>query len=452
MTKISNRHLFFFSIPLICSLLTQQLYGAVDMIIVGQTLGANELAAVGNASNLVMLFIVISGGFELSIEIIFSRFLGKNQLEKLAQSTVNVLVLGTIAGIILAGIGLISMPVLFRLMNIPAHLIGYTQTYCSIYFLGVPFIYLYDISRAMITTLGDSKKSFALILASSLLNIVLNLFFILELNLGVAGAALGTVFSQGILMLVSLWLLYLKSKQNPYFIKKFHLDLSQLKELGHIALPTIFQQFVITLASVFLQALVNPFGKEIIIGYVAITKVLAVTRIVVSGFSQTLSIYSARLLAGEQYADVNKVYRFLVMISLIYTLGIVVVFFLFPKFLCNLFFDPNTHEAGYHFFKTYLYCSSISMFMTVFKFMNENLLRSALQMKNYLFCNVGDLLVRIGSIFLLLQLLSENVFWIGELLGRLFALVFSFYFLYQLKQKMKVLPTASEINEKKPNF
>lgn len=434
--KSLEKKLFFFSIPLILSLVTQQLYGIVDMIIVGKYLGADELAAVGNASNIVILFIVVSGGIELAVEIIFSRYIGKKDEESIAKGAVNMLVFGCIVGIFLAVAGFFILPSLFEIMNIPAKLVGFVRTYSYIYMLGVPAIYMYDISRAMITSMGDSKKSFYLIFSSTILNILLDLVFILVFKMGVAGAAFATILAQILMMAVSCRLLYQKIRKNPYFTFKPSIQIDQLKEILHVALPSIFQQFVITVTSLFLQALVNPFGREIIIGYVAVTKISTITRLVVAAFSQTLSIYSAQMFAGKKYQELKRTYRFLVQVSLIYTAGVILVLLLFPEQLCSLFFDVSKHSAGYDFFRVYLHCSLISFAVCIFKFMNENLLRSALEMKEYLVCNIGDLLLRLAVTYALLSPLGTNVFWVGELLGRLFAVAVSFYYLRRLNQKI----------------
>lgn len=437
METITNKKLFFFSLPLIGSLLTQQLYSAVSMIIVGQTLGPNELAAIGNASNLLLLFIVISGGIELAVEIIFSRFIGKKQLDKLAQSIGNILILAFLAGLFLTFLGWLFLPLILKWIQLPSDLMADTLTYSRIYLLGVPCIYLYDISRAMLMTLGEARKSFKLVVASSIVNILLNLLFILVFHWGIVGAALGTVLAQTLLMVVSMRLLYKKAKNLPNFTLKIQLSLQLIKELAHIALPSMFQQFVITFSSVLLQSLVNPLGNEIIIGYVAIMRVLNISRIVISGFAQTLSIFSTRAFAAEQAEKLKQIYRFLSKISVVYGLSISVAMIIFAQPLCNLFFDSNVHTGGYDFFRNYLIFSSIITLFTIFKFMNENLLRSSLAMRNYLICNVGDLVIRIVATAMLIPLVHANAFWLGEMIGRSFSLLTSFSFIKILKQHIQ---------------
>lgn len=155
--------------------------------------------------------------------------------------------------------------------------------------------------RAILISNERAKISFYLLATSSILNRLLNLLFILVLQLGVLGSALGTVLAQGITMLVTLYLLAKMDRQEeePVSLKP-DLSWTKIKSILHIALPTIFQQFAITFGATFVQAWVNPFGQEAILGYVAIVKVMNPARIVLVGFAQTLTLMTAQLLAAKR--------------------------------------------------------------------------------------------------------------------------------------------------------
>lgn len=156
-----------------------------------------------------------------------------------------------------------------------------------------------------------AKISFYLLATSSILYLLLNLLFILVLQLGVLGSALGTVLVQGITMLVTLYLLAKMDRQEeePVSLKP-DLSWTKIKSILHIALPTIFQQFVITFSATLVQAWVNPFGQEAILGYVTIVKVMNLARIVLVGFAQTLTLMTTQLLAVKTYSAVKAVYRY----------------------------------------------------------------------------------------------------------------------------------------------
>ena len=127
-----------------------------------------------------MLFIVVSGGIELSSEIIFSRYLGKKDLQKIANGSINIIAIALTISITLVALGFLCLPTLYRWIHLPNELIPFTNAYIMTYMIGVPFIYVYDISRAIITALGDSKHCFYFVFGSSLLNIILDLLILTE--------------------------------------------------------------------------------------------------------------------------------------------------------------------------------------------------------------------------------------------------------------------------------
>ena len=430
-----HKKVFFFSIPIILSMFTQQFYNVADTMIVGQFLGVDELAAVGNAGTIVMLFIVVSGGIELSSEIIFSRYLGKKDLQKIANGSINIIAIALTISITLVALGFLCLPTLYRWIHLPNELIPFTNAYIMTYIIGVPFIYVYDISRAIITALGDSKHCFYFVFGSSLLNIILDLLFICVFHLGVFGAALATIIAQALFMFVAFYHLYNKIKDYPGFTWRPHIDMIQVKELIHITIPSVIQQFVITCSFIFIQSMINPFGSEIISGFVAVNKVLTLSRIVVLGFTQAFSIYAAKMIVSQEFTELKKIYIFFIKLSLIYMTLIAFLFFIFPHLLCQPFFSIDNYHEGYQFFKTYLQCSIAMMFMSIFKFMNESLLRSSMNMTYFLICNLSDLFIKIIATYMLLSPLVTNAFWSGETIGKFVSFLLSFFFIYLVNKK-----------------
>lgn len=434
-SKKIYKEVFFFSIPLILSMFTQQFYNVADTMIVGRFLGVNELAAVGNAGTMVMLLIVVSGGFEFASEIIFSRYYGKNDLKQIASGAVNVMSFAFVISILFMIIGFLFLPTIYQWIQLPQELIPLTNTYLLTYMLGVPFIYIYDISRAILTALGDSKHCFYFVLGSSCTNIILDLLLICVCHLGVFGAALATIVSQMIFMFVAFFYLYTKIKDYPGFTLKPHFHKEQILELMHVTIPSIVQQFVITCSFIFIQSMINPFGSEIISGFVAVNKVITLSRIVFLGFTQAFSIYAARLIVAKDYQIIKDIYIFLAKISLIYVSLISLCFLIIPHLFCMPFFSIDTYQKGYLFFKVYLQCSIPMLLISVFKYMNESLLRSAMRMTSFLISNLSDLFVKVISTYILLSFISTNAFWLGETLGKSLSSILSFILVFIIIKK-----------------
>lgn len=432
-----QRRMLLFSLPIISSLFIQQLYGVVDLAVIGHYLGADELAAVGNASNILMLFLVISGGLELAVEIVVSRYIGMGDEKGEVEAGIALLYGGFGVGLLFAVVGFFSVPALLHAIQLPPELMAFAELYAKMYVVGLPIIYVYDISRAILIAAGDAKSSFHLMLSSTILNVVLNILFIGGFGLGVAGSALGTVVAQGIVMVAALMMLHRKFRDSPHYSPNPQLASAYLSDSIRIALPTIFQQFVVTFSSVLVQALVNPFGSETILGFVAVTKVMMLARIVVIGLAQTLTIFGAQSYAGKRYSEVRAGYGIAVRLAVVYTLVSAPVLLVFAAGIGNLFFATAAHPQAFGFFREYLYGSVLIQLFSVFKFMNESLLRSALKMKAYLVCNIGELALKLGVTYLFLHPFGGSAFWLGEAAARAFILLLSFRYLRQMQAETR---------------
>ncbi|MBT8887814.1 MATE family efflux transporter [Lactobacillus delbrueckii subsp. bulgaricus] len=401
---------------MINELFVQQLYSVIDMAIIGRYLGARELGAVGNAANIIMLFLVVSGGFEMAVDVMV-WLLGASKNKEKAAMARDTLFLSAISGLVLVVIAWISLPALYKAVSLPENMMGDALLYGRVYLFALPIIYIYDVGRAILISNERAKISFYLLATSSILNLLLNLLFILVLQLGVLGSALGTVLAQGITMLVTLYLLAKMDRQEEE--PEPDLSWTKIKSILHIALPTIFQQFVITFGATLVQAWVNPFGQEAILGYVAIAKVMNLARIVLVGFAQTLTLMTAQLLAVKTYSAVKAVYRYCSNVSLIYWLVSSALSVIFCQLLAGMFFDPGQNQAAYSFFRVYLYAFVGTQLFSIFKFLNEGLLRSMVLMKEYLYCNLGELALKLAATGLLLTSLQTNAFWSAELGARI---------------------------------
>ncbi|APG68156.1 MATE family efflux transporter [Lactobacillus delbrueckii subsp. lactis] len=427
---------------MISELFVQQLYSVIDMAIIGRYLGARELGAVGNAANIIMLFLVVSGGFEMAVDVMVSRLLGAGKNKEKAAMARDTLFLSAISGLVLVVIAWISLPALYKAVSLPENMVGDALLYGRVYLFALPIIYIYDVGWAILISNERAKISFYLLATSSILNL-LNLLFILVLQLGVLGSALGTVLAQGITMLVTLYLLAKMDRQEEEPVSpKPDLSWTKIKSILHIALPTIFQQFSITFGATLVQACVNPFGQEAILGYVAIVKVMNLARIVLVGFAQTLTLMTAQLLAAKTYSAVKAVYRYCSNVSLIYWLVSSALSVIFCQLLAGMFFDPGQNQAAYSFFRVYLYAFVGIQLFSIFKFLNEGLLRSMVLMKEYLYYNLGELALKLAATWLLLTPLQTNAFWGAELGARIICVLGSTILVIKEIQALEAIEKA----------
>lgn len=421
-----------FSIPIILSLIAQQLYNVADAVIVGRFLGAEELSAVGNGGAVIGVLITISGGLEMGSEVIFSKYAGQKKYKDILSGIKSILIFGFICGIIISVTGIITAPIILKAVNVPDNLMKLTSSYLTIYMSCLMCIFVYDISRAVIMAMGDSKTPMIMVIATSCINITLDLLFICIFNMGVAGAALATALSQVIGAIVTLYIMKQKIEKIKCECGRTSYDGGKIKEILSISLPTIFQQLVLSLSSLILQSLVNPFGTDIISGYVALNKIMYLGMLPVIGFCQTLSMFAS---ANSGYSGKNRVaecYKTSIIYASICTAAVVLINFILPKYLIGSFIDINIHKEAFIFAKDYLQFSTVVYFITAYKNLNESVLRGYGRMKEFLCSNITDLIVKVVSTYILIKLIASSSFWIGNMCGRIASFAISSFILYKV--------------------
>ncbi|MDE7285454.1 MAG: polysaccharide biosynthesis C-terminal domain-containing protein, partial [Lachnospiraceae bacterium] len=207
LTDSPGKSLFFFALPMILGNLFQQFYSTVDSIIVGQFVGEDALAAVGASYSLTTVFIMIAIGGGIGASVITSQYLGAALYKKMKTSVSTALITFLVVSVILGGFGLFFSRSILMMLNTPGNIMEDAILYLKIYFVGLPFLFMYNILSSIFNALGNSKTPLYLLIFSSLLNIVLDLFLVGVLGFGIAGAAVATVFAQGLSAVISFCIL-----------------------------------------------------------------------------------------------------------------------------------------------------------------------------------------------------------------------------------------------------
>ncbi len=428
MTEGNIKKIFIrFALPIILSLVSQQLYNVIDMIIVGKFLGVKELAAVGNAGTIVTVLITLSGGLEMGCEVLFAKYIGSKKNKDIIVGVKSILFFGLISGIVITLLGMLLKAPILTWIKVPEELITQTGVYYSTYLAGITCIFLYDISRAILIALGNAKVNMILVIATSLLNVILDLFFICVLKMGVGGAALATVLSQIAGMVITL--LLLRKRIYPYSIEYPHsrIQLKKVKEVLTISLPTIFQQFLLSVSSMLLVALVNPYGSDVISGFITANKIMLFGMLAIIGISQTLSVFTASNYGAENYSRIKIGYQLCMKFASFFIIIIVGVNFIFPGYLIGAFLDSKVNVKAYEFARSYLWFSSLTYFFTGWKIVNESIFRGYLRMKEYLISNLSDLLGKVLFTYSSVWLFSYQGFWIGGMLGKMISFAISMF-------------------------
>lgn len=280
-----------FAIPMILSNLFQQLYNVIDTIIVGNRLGTNALAAVGSASSITAVFVQLATGLALGGSIVIAQYFGAGKTEKIRQCMTTSAIFSAVVSLVSTIIIWILAEPLLLWVNTPDEIVPMGVSYLRFYFLGCVSMFVYNALNGVYVALGNSKTPLRFLIISSILNIVLDLFFIVNLQLGVGGAALATAISQAVAMFMALVDIpklladFEHDKNAPVF------DWKLLGTMMRFALPSALQQSIVSVGSVVVQATINSFGASVIAGSAAAAKVVNLATAIPINYSNALANY-----------------------------------------------------------------------------------------------------------------------------------------------------------------
>ena len=345
MTKGNPLKIFiFFSIPLLIGNIFQQLYSMVDTIIVGRFVGVNALAAVGSTGS---LFFLVNGmvlGLTSGFAVLVAQKFGAKDEDGLKKAVASNILLTLISTVIITVIALIVKTPLLKMMNTPDNIFGDANTYITIIFAGIITQALYNMAAGILRSLGDSKTPLYFLIVSSVINIILDLVFIINFKMGVAGAAYATNIAQGISAI--LCLIYSYKKFPVLRIKKedFKFGTTYISKHLKIGIPMGLQFSVTAIGIVIVQSAINVFGSTVIAAYTASSKVLQLVMQPSTSFGVTIATYAGQNLGAKRFDRIKNGMKIMNKISVVTSLlaGAVLVFL--GKYFVMLFIDNPTPE------------------------------------------------------------------------------------------------------------
>ena len=267
------KSLLLFALPLIFGNLLQQLYNTADSIIVGNFVGANALAAVGSSGSPIYLLIGFSQGLAVGAGVVVSQFLGAKDHREAQEAVHTSLAIAVIMGLLLTVGGIACGRALLVAMNTPAEVLGDAVTYIRIYFGGVLFSVVYNMTAGILNAAGNSRRSLIYLAWASVTNIVLDLVFIVIFRMGVAGAAIATDISQLVSCVLSLRFLIKSTDDCRVIPREIRLHKKMAARIIRVGLPTGIQNMVISFSNVLVQASVNSYGAAAMAGFAAYMKI-----------------------------------------------------------------------------------------------------------------------------------------------------------------------------------
>jgi putative MATE family efflux protein len=335
-------NIFRFAIPMLVGNMFQQLYTFVDQIIVGRFLGKEALASVGASFPIIFMLIALIIGIATGGTIVISQFFGAKDFKSVKRAIDTIFIILGAFAVVMTVIGLSFSEQIFRLIRLPEELIPSANTYFSIYISGLVVFFGYNGVAAVLRGLGDSVTPLYFLVLATLLNIGLDLLFIVKLGMGIEGAALATIIAQGVAFAVAVFYLNHNHELIQFNIKEFSFDFEIFKHSLRIGLPTGLQQTFVALGMTALLGIVNGFGTNVVAAYTAAGRVDSLAIIPSMVFSRALSTFVGQNIGAGMVSRVRRgLWRTLFMASGV-SVVITVILILFKYRLMGLFTEDAT--------------------------------------------------------------------------------------------------------------
>ncbi|MDL2300309.1 MATE family efflux transporter [Clostridiaceae bacterium OttesenSCG-928-D20] len=333
------RQIIRFSIPLMLGSLLQQLYNTVDGIVVGNFVGESALAAVGSSTALSMVFLAAAIGFGNGAGIMISQYYGAHMEKdlKLGCSTSMIMMISLGAALSLLG-ALFSRVLCDSFMKIiDPVVLEYSIDYFRIFSLGLVFVFAYNIIASILRAIGDSKATLYFLLVSAVINVVLDLLFVVVFHWGVVGVAVATVIAEGVSALVSL--IYMIKKYPMFRFKKgeFRFDREKCRVTLRLGIPTTLQQMVVSLGNVFIQRLVNSFGEITMSAYTVGLRVESYIAVPIMAFNVGVATFTGQNIGAGKPERVRAAVTRIMGVVFLISAAVAAVAFAFAEPLSRLF-------------------------------------------------------------------------------------------------------------------
>lgn len=336
-----------FSVPLMLSGILQLLYNAADIIIVGRYSGNTALAAVGSTASLIQLIINLFIGLSLGAGVVTAKYIGAGNRSDTQKCVHTSMAVSLIAGLISGVFGFFMSETFLKLMGTPDDIIAQAALYLKIYFLGIPALIIYNFGAAILRAMGDTVHPLRFLMISGILNVILNLVFVIVFHLGVAGVAIATVVSEYLSFIFVIMCLINLENDCKLNIKKIKVDKRMLKEILRIGLPAGIQNTIFSISNVMIQSSVNTFGSIVVAGNTAAQNIEGFAYASMNSIAQASLTFTGQNVGALKLGRVKKVFSSTIIIVTIIGLFMGWLLMLLGKPLLSVYSsDPDVWVSG----------------------------------------------------------------------------------------------------------
>ena len=410
--------LLFFALPLMLGSLFQQMYTMVDTIIVGQGVGINALASLGAADWLNWMFVGFVTGLTQGFSIIFAQLYGAGDIKRLKKAIGNSIMLTAIAALVFTAAGELTITPILKLLDTPTDIFAGAEQYLRVMLGGVTVSLMYNLEAALLRALGDSRTPLMAMVTAAIVNVLLDLLFVLVFKWGIIGAASATIIAQGVSFLYCL-----------IAIRKIDIVRLERKDIGiHaqmsgklliVGVPIIFQNTVISVGGMILQSVINSYGFLFVAGFTAANKMYGLLETAATSFGFAITTYTAQNLGAGDFKRIKKGMRCAVIMALLTSVVVSLIMLIFGKPILRLFISSETGQVDEVLAIAYHYLSIMSYFLAVLYALHSY--RSALQgLGNTvipMMSGIAEFVMRTTAALLLPRLIGQEGVFYAEILA-----------------------------------
>ena len=296
-----------FTLPLIASGILQLLFNAADMIVAGRFAGSIALAAVGATSSLINLFINVFLGLSVGTNVVIAHFYGAKMNNEVSETVHTSVALALICGVVLSVLGFAASPPMLELMGTPEEVLPHSVDYLRIYFLGMPVMLLYNFGAAILRAVGDTRRPLYYLTFAGVINVILNVIFVVIFGLGVKGVALATIISQAVSAILVIRVLVKSEGVIKLNVRGIRLYRDKVMRIARVGLPAGFQGSIFSISNVLIQSSVNSFGAIAVAGNTAAMNLEGFVYNSMNAFHQTAISFTGQNMGARQYGRVKKI-------------------------------------------------------------------------------------------------------------------------------------------------
>lgn len=311
------RKIMLFAMPLIASGVLQQSFNAIDIAIIGRFSTHQALAAVGSNGPVINILINLFIGVSIGANVVISNYIGRKNNEGIRKSISTVSGIALISGIFLLFLGFFMARPILELMNTPADVIELATKYLKIYFLGMPFMMIYNFGAAIMRSMGDTKRPFYSLVIAGIANTLLNLLLVIKFGMDVEGVAIATVVANFINAAFIVYWLRRESEPFTLVVSKMRINYGEMRKMLQIGIPAGLQGMVFSLANTFIQSAINNYGSDAIAGSSAALNYEVYCYFIMTAFCQAAVAFISQNYGAGLYDRCRRIFRLCMLMSIV---------------------------------------------------------------------------------------------------------------------------------------